>query len=138
MMTERITRKIEKVREYLSIINELKPDCEKKFRKDPIYRGALLHYLYLVADTCIALAVALVKLKSLRAPQSYQEAFDILGKAKVLDPEFAFDFAKIAGFRNFLAHDYEEVDAEIICREILGNLDDVLEYLRQVENALAD
>jgi uncharacterized protein YutE (UPF0331/DUF86 family) len=136
MTTEKIHQKIGRIREYLGIIDQLRSDCEKKFPKDPIYRGALLHYLYLMADTCVALAVTLVKLKSLRSPQSYHEAFDILGKADVLDPEFAYDFARIAGFRNFLAHDYEDVEAEMICRDILGSLHEVLEFLRQVEQAL--
>ncbi len=136
MKTEKLHQKIGNIREYLRIIAELQDDCEQRFRADHIYRGALLHYLYLMADTCIALAEALIKIKSLRSPQSYHEAFDILGKAGVLDPEFAFSFGKIAGFRNFLAHDYEEVEAQVICRDILGSLDDVLEFLRQAEQAL--
>ncbi|MEJ2684518.1 MAG: DUF86 domain-containing protein [Candidatus Sulfobium sp.] len=72
--------------------------------------GALLYYLYLLADSCVSLAEMVIKKKSLRIPQSYQEAFDILGEGGVLEPAFAFDFAKIAGFRNFLAHDYEKMD----------------------------
>ncbi len=106
----------------------------RKFLSDPIYRGALLHYLYLMADSCVSLAEMAIRYKDLRPPQSYHEAFDILGAAKVLDVEFAYSFAKIAGFRNFLAHDYEAVDAQMICNEILNQLDEVKEYLQQIEN----
>ena len=132
-MTERIRNKIGKIREYLSLIITLAPDCDHKFNKDPVYRGALLHYLYLMADTCIAVAEQTIRLHSLRPPQSYHESFDILGKAGILEPDFAYSFAKIAGFRNFLAHDYEEVKAEIICRDILGQLEDVEKFLYQLE-----
>jgi uncharacterized protein YutE (UPF0331/DUF86 family) len=77
------------------------------------------------------------KHKKLRIPQSYQEAFDILGENQILEPVFAYDFAKIAGFRNFLAHDYENVDGKIVCMNALSKTDDVKEYLEQIEKALS-
>ena len=132
-MRERIIQKTGRIREYLLIIADLKSNCEKRFSTDPVYRGAILHYLYLMADTCIALAEIIIRHKNLRPPQSYHEAFDILGEAKILEPEFAYSFAGIAGFRNFLAHDYEKIEAEIICREVLNKLRDVEEYLGQLD-----
>lgn len=135
-MQERITQKIGRIREYLALVNSLKEDCETKFIADPLYRGALLHYVYLMADTCVSLAELLIRSNNLRPPQSYHEAFDILGEAKILAPEFAYSFAKIAGFRNFLAHDYEKIDAKIICREILTQLGDIEEYLQQIEKKI--
>lgn len=135
-MKERLEQKIGRIREYIVLVSSLKSDCTAKFRVDPIYRGALLHYLYLMADTCVAAAELMIRYKSLRPPQSYHEAFDILGRAGVLQTEFAYSFAGIAGFRNFLAHDYEEIDAEIICRDILGRIGEVEDYLRQLEAVL--
>lgn len=137
-VTERIQQKISRIIEYLELIDSIKIDCEKKFIADPIYRGALLHYLYLMADTCIALAEQIIRDKNLRFPQSYHEAFDILGEAGILDPEFAYSFSKIAGVRNFLAHDYEQVEAKIICNEVLSKLDEVREYLQQVRRFYVD
>jgi len=63
-----------------------------------------LHYLYLLADSSITLAELVIKHKKLRLPQTYHEAIDILGEKGIIEPEFAFSFARIAGFRNFLAH----------------------------------
>lgn len=134
-MKERIDQKIGRIREYLTIIEPLKQDCLKKFETDPIYRGALLHYLYIMADTCVSLAVLVIRQRRLRPPQSYHEAFDILGDAGILTAEFAHEFSKIAGFRNFLAHDYERVKAETICMEVLGQLKEVYLYLDQIEDA---
>jgi uncharacterized protein YutE (UPF0331/DUF86 family) len=105
-----------------------------RFAADPLYRGALLHYLYLLSDSCIVLAELVIKHKGLRIPQSYAEAFDILGENKIIDPDFAYRFASIAGFRNFLAHDYEKIDQEIICGQIVNSIVDVdmfLEYIRK-------
>ncbi len=133
---ERINQKIGRIREHLSLITSIKDDCLSRFVSDPIYRGALLHYLYLMADSCISLAELVIKHKNLRIPQSYHDAIDILGESKILDPEFAHTFAKVAGFRNFLAHDYEKVEAEFICNEIIPILDDVHSFIKQVEHSL--
>ncbi|MEK6621520.1 MAG: HepT-like ribonuclease domain-containing protein, partial [Planctomycetota bacterium] len=64
------------------------------------------------------------------------EAIDILGENKVLEPEFAFSFAKIAGFRNFLAHDYEKIAESSICKSILSKLEEIEEFVRQIESSL--
>ena len=133
---ERINQKIGKIREYLSLIRSIKDDCLDRFLTDPIYRGALIHYLYLLADSCVVLAELVIKYKKIRIPQSYTESFDILGENKILENSFAFEFAKIAGFRNFLAHDYEKIDAVFICDEIMVKLDDVDSFVKQIELSL--
>ncbi|MFO7761973.1 MAG: type VII toxin-antitoxin system HepT family RNase toxin [Thermodesulfobacteriota bacterium] len=133
---ERIVQKTGRIREYLDQIQSMRQDCEKRFETDPIYRGAMLHYLYLLTDTCITLAAMVIKQKKLRLPQSYQESFDILGDNQILEPGFAHDFAKIAGFRNFLAHDYENVNKAIICRNILSQMEKISNYLEQIEKNL--
>lgn len=135
-MREPIEQKIGKIQEYLGNIRKMAPDCSENFHVDFVYRGALLHYLYLMADSCISLAEMTIKEKGLRTPQSYQEAFEILGTAEVLDPVFAHSFSKIAGFRNFLAHDYEIVDAEIICGQVLNDLPDITTFIEAIERAL--
>lgn len=133
---ERILQKIGRIREHLKLINSIKDDCLARFSSDPLYRGALLHYLYLVADSSITLAELVIKDKKLRLPQTYYEAIDILGESGILEPDFAFTFAKIAGFRNFLAHDYEKVTDSAICKDALSKLEDVEEFLRQIEGSL--
>ena len=133
MNKQRLQQTSARIKDHLTLIISLKEDCKNKFNTDPIYRGALLHYLYLMADTCITLAEQTIRFKQLRPPQSYHEAFDILGESGVLDSEFAYSFAAIAGFRNFLAHDYEKVEAQIICNEVLSKLDDVEKFLKQIE-----
>jgi len=130
---ERLIQKIGRINEYMKIIDTIKDECDEKFDKDPVYRGAMLHYLYLLTDTCIALAGMVIKKKNLRIPQSYAEAFDILGESGVLDADFAYSFAKIAGFRNFLAHDYETIDSGVICTKVLAGLTDIPKYIRQIQ-----
>lgn len=133
---ERIHHRIGRIREHLAFLRSIKDRCRERFEADRIYRGALLHYLYLLADSCIVLAELIIKHRKLRPPQSYAEAFDILGENEILEAGFAYRFAAIAGFRNFLAHDYEKISGDFVCGNILASLDDVDEFLQQVERHL--
>lgn len=135
---ETIRHKIGRMQEHLELLRSLEKECDERFVADPIYRGALLHYLYLLSDSCISLAELVIKHRKLRLAQSYSETFDILGESGVLDRSFAYQFAKIAGFRNFLAHDYERIDPLIICRQVLAKLGDIDSYIEQVKAALGE
>ena len=101
-----------------------------------MFEGALLHYLYLASDGCIAIAEMMLKHKDIGSSDSYYEAIDTLGEYNILPREFAYDFAKIASFRNFLAHDYEKIEYVIICEEALEKLDDIRMYLNYIKNSL--
>jgi len=136
MMLERIQQKQARILEYVQLIKSIQDDCLQRFDADPLYRGALLHYLYLMADSCIALAELVIKHNNLRLPQTYSEAFDILGDNHILNPEFAHSFARIAGFRNFLAHDYERIDGQRICQSLISGMDDVERYVHEVNKTL--
>jgi len=135
-MKEAIKIKIEKIEEYLKILELMEKDCEQKF-SDPLFRGALLHYLYLTADSCISLAEMIIKERNFRTPQTYSEAIDILGENGIIPSDFAYNFARIGGLRNFLAHDYEKVDMKRICKEVLRKIPDIKRYLSYLRNFIS-
>ena len=135
-MLHKIEIKIEKIEKYLDILEEFKVDCKKRFSEDVKFEGALLHYLYIVSDSCISLAEMVIKYKSFRTTQNYFDSISILGEKKILPREFAYDFAQIASFRNFLAHDYEDVDYIYICEQVLDKLEDIKQYLDYIKKAI--
>lgn len=135
-MLHRIENKIRSIEDTLTILQKLKPDCKRKFLEDMIYQGALLHYLYIVADRSIALAEMVLKYKNCQKSNSYYESIDMLGECGIIPAEFAYDFARIASFRNFLAHDYERIDYLEICEGVLAKIDDIKSYLTYVKEAL--
>lgn len=136
MSIDAIAAKIARIREYLSILESLRENCVERMKSDKVYRGSVLYYLYMTADSCVALAEMIIKLKNLRKPQSYAEAIDILGESRILPDDFAYEFARIAGFRNFLAHDYEKVNYEDICQVMFKQLDEVKKYIGFIESSL--
>ena len=136
MSIEAIEKKIARILEYVAILESMKVDCVKRMQEDKIYRGSMLYYLYMMADSCVALAEMIIKAKNLPKPQSYAEAIDILGQQQIIPDAFAYEFARIAGFRNFLAHDYEKIDYEEICQVLMSKLDDVKKYVTFIQKAL--
>ena len=135
-MSHKIEIKIEKIERYLEILEDFKVDCKKRYEEDVKFEGALLHYLYLLSDSCISLAEMFIKYKSFRTTQSYFDSIIILGEKKILPRKFAYEFANIASFRNFLAHDYEDIDYIYICEEILNKLEDIEKYLTFIKKAI--
>ena len=135
-MLLRIGNKIASIEDTLNTLEELKPDCDAKFLTDKVYHGALLHYLYLVSDSVIALAEMVMKYRNIPKSNSYYESIDMLGEKGIIPADFAYDFAKIASFRNFLAHHYERVDYQEICKHTLDKLDDVRLYLGYIKENL--
>ena len=134
----KIEKKIAKIEKYLAILQSYKKDCKERFLSDTMFEGALLHYLYLVSDGCVVLAKMVLKSKNINYAQSYYEAIDLLGEEGIIPKSFAYEFAKIASLRNFLAHDYEDINYVIICEDILNRLDDIRVYLEYIKEYIAN
>jgi len=135
-MLYKIENKIKRIESTHALLEEIGRDCKEKFLTDKIYQGALLHYLYLISDSCIAVAEMVIKYKDLPFADSYFESIDTLGEYNVIPADFAYDFAKIASFRNFLAHHYEKVDYIVVCEKSLNKLDDIKLYLNYIKKDL--
>jgi len=135
-MLRKIENKIKRIESTHTLLEEIGKDCKEKFLTDKIYQGALLHYLYLISDSCIALAEMVIKYKNLPSADSYYESIDTLGEYGVIPADFAYDFAKIASFRNFLAHHYEKIDYVVVCEKSLNKLDEIRQYLDYIKKDL--
>jgi uncharacterized protein YutE (UPF0331/DUF86 family) len=70
--------------------------------------------LELAAQCAVDLALEMVTRRGLGAPQSYREAFALLGRAGVLDAGLASDLESWAGLRNVLVHVYTALDLDRI------------------------
>ena len=71
--------------------------------------------------------------QTLSAPTDYHDSFVQLGKLSILKNEDAKNFAKLAGLRNRLSHEYNGIDEAIIHRvvkELVAELPTYLESVR--------
>ena len=131
-----IEERIYKVREHLRFLEKHGADCEEIFENDPILKDALLYNLYLLSDRVVRLAEAVCKYKNAGYPETYSGFIYRLGEIGVLEKAFAYRFAAIARFRNFLAHENDAIDEKEICKAMVEGQPDVERFLENVEQAL--
>ncbi len=135
-MTSRSTveNKISATRKYLKILAAFKKYSKKTLSHDIIIRGSLERYLYLVIQSCIDLAEAVITYKHLRKPTSLSETFDILQEERILPLKLTEKLVQMTGFRNIIAHNYEIIDYDIVYRILHKDLADIKQYIKKIES----
>jgi uncharacterized protein YutE (UPF0331/DUF86 family) len=88
----------------------------------------ILH-LWQAVQVVMDLATAACVHFHLGAPQSYGEAFQRLAGAGYLPTELAARLTRAAGFRNVVAHAYEQIDMDQVYRAAREGPADLREFL---------
>jgi uncharacterized protein YutE (UPF0331/DUF86 family) len=136
-MTSRdvIENKISSTRKYLGVLERYKGYSKAQVYEDIDLKGAVERYLYLAAQSAIDLAEALITFKNLRKPTTMAESFRILQEAGMLPAELAENLVRMTGFRNILAHAYEDVDPDILYDVLQKRLTNLAEFLDKISLA---
>ena len=133
-----IENKLSSVKRYLSILDNFKNYSKDSLENDLTIRGAVERYLYLASQSAIDLAETIISYKKLRKPTTMSESFYILGEEKLIDEKLVQKMAKLVGFRNIMAHDYERVDYNIVYDILQFKLKDIEEFLDSVKKILPE
>ena len=131
-----VENKISSVKRYLTILEEYKKYSREKIEKDINIRGALERYLYLATQAAIDVADAFISLKNFRKPTTIREGFEILGEQKIISVELREKMVKMAGFRNFIAHDYSKIDYDKVYDVLHNRLQDVEEFVGEIQKII--
>lgn len=127
-----VENKISSVKKYLKILENYKKYSRKEIEMDINIKGAVERYLYLLAQATIDLAEAIVSYKNFRKPSTMSESFYILNEEKMISDKLTEKMAKMAGFRNVMAHDYEKIDYEIVYDVLQNGSKDVEEFISAI------
>jgi len=131
-----LENKLSSIKKYLSILDNFKGYSKDNLENDLILRGAVERYLYLVSQSAIDLAEAVISYKKLRKPTTMSESFHILGEEKLITGKLVRKMARLVGFRYIMAHDYEKVNYDIVYDILHLGLKDIEEFLDSVERLL--
>lgn len=129
---DKITIRIEKLKEYIVILEQFRDVTVVQLEKDTVKRGALERYLQLAIEACIDIAELIISDQRLTTPSTAKEAIEILGREGIVDEAFASDFSKAVGVRNILIHDYLELDYELLLNNLKENLSDFHRFIKGV------
>jgi uncharacterized protein YutE (UPF0331/DUF86 family) len=97
---------------------------------------AVILHLWQAVQVVIDLAVSACVALDLGTPANYGEAFRRLAQAGVLDQALAERLTSAAGFRNVVAHAYEELDMERVHRAAQRGPADLRAFLSALSHRL--
>jgi uncharacterized protein YutE (UPF0331/DUF86 family) len=124
---------VESVRDAIDKLKELSSKTSRTiFMSDWKLQGTVLWLFYTALQGCIDLAAKLISAMGKKTPDSYSDAFRILGEAGVFTPEEAERFSNMAEFRNVLAHSYTSVNLELVYEQLQHGLADIESCLRKL------
>lgn len=124
-----IENKISSIKKYLKILQQFNKYSKTTIQHDIIIRGSLERYLYLAIQSTIDLAEAIISYKQYRKPSTFSEAFDILYEEHIITKTLTTKLIHMTGFRNIMAHDYEQIDYDIVYNVLHKNITDIKKFI---------
>ncbi len=131
-----VENKITSVKKYLGILQNFKKYSRKQIEDDLNIRGAVERYLYLAVQAAIDTAEAFISLRDFRKPTTIKEGFEILEEEKIISVELCEKMVKLAGFRNFIVHDYEKINYDIVYDVLQNKLQDIEDFILEIKKSL--
>ncbi len=130
--SEKIARKIallERALAYLRSKANVKPiEVENNYE----LKSALERNLHVAIEAALDIGEMIIAEENLPRPEEYKGVFLTLGKAGIIPKDFAKRIAPMAGFRNILVHQYNEIDVDLMCKFIRERLDDLEEFVTYI------
>ncbi|MBU0647660.1 DUF86 domain-containing protein [Patescibacteria group bacterium] len=138
MMTNQkiIENKISQIKKYLNILDDYRRYSAQEMANDIVISAVVERYLYLVVQATIDLGEAFIAYKKLRKPATYKEVFEILSEKGLISNELADKLQNMSGFRNVLAHVYDQIDYHIVCEVLQNGLEDVEKFVKIAEKKI--
>ncbi len=128
--------KISSVKKYLSILESYRNNSVEEIERDITLRGAIERYLYLVCKTAIDLTEVIISLSKFRKPTTISESFVILEEEGVIGADLKARMADSVALLNVLAHEYEEINYEVLYDVLRNRLQDITEFVETAEKFL--
>lgn len=113
-----VEEKLNKLRECIEILENLKDSPQMEFLKNREKSGAAMHYLVIGIEVIIDIGQHILSEIFQTRGASYEEVISKLGEAKVLPEKFAKENEGMARFRNLLIHDYIKVDLKQVYQNL--------------------
>ena len=134
-MNERIKGKIKDIKTYLEQLSKIKTNNFEEYEKDFKTKAACERYFEKIVEAVIDLAQLVIKFKKFSYPEEDTQAFEILLKNKIIQKELCEKLKNGKGKRNILAHEYGQVDDELvfeaITQEIMIDSEEFIESVKK-------
>ena len=127
-----ILRKINFIVEHLDRLKGKGQVPLKTFLTNTDIQDIVLRNLQVVIQGCCDLAMHIVSEKEWGLPATFGGVFDILLEKKVIKPKIHQTMLKMVGFRNFIVHQYDDINMETVYINYTERLGDVRIFLKDI------
>jgi uncharacterized protein YutE (UPF0331/DUF86 family) len=130
---EYVRARIARLREYTTLLSDLRPIEHAKFKADPKLYGLAQWYLQQAVELLFGTAAYLVMALALPKPEAYHDILDALAGHGVIERALAYRLEHLANLRNLLAYDREQTDIDDVYQQIQTRVPDLLAFADQAE-----
>lgn len=107
--------KLEEINKYLKKYQEISQD---DFLVDFTVNAATMHYIVQGIEIVVDIGNHLLKEKYHVNSKNYREVIENLGEYEIVPEKLAEENTEMAGFRNVVVHDYEDIDMERVYKSL--------------------
>lgn len=122
------------IKNYISKVKKYRKYEMKEITEDDTLVAAVERYLYLVTESTINLAETIVAYNKYRKATTLRENFEILLENQIINGELKEKMVGLVGFRNIIAHQYQEIDYNIVYDVLKNKLVDIEEFVSVIES----
>ena len=133
---ELVQRKITLILEDLENVKSLSALSVESYLSDPRNEVLAERYLERIIGRAVDINYHLVTETLLTSPKDFADSFIRLSQIGVLDGAASRTFARLAGLRNRITHEYNGLDEKLIHAALSQVLTELPEYLRRVSSFL--
>jgi len=122
-MSERVNDKIIEIEKYLEELYQIVPSDFEMYKDDFKIKAACERYFEKIIESVIDLGFILVKEKNFKIPEDEESIFEVLFKEKIISEELSRKLKDAKGMRNFIIHQYEKINDELVFEVLAENLE---------------
>jgi uncharacterized protein YutE (UPF0331/DUF86 family) len=134
---ELLAERVATVERHLGRVADRLPPGADELRPSTDASDAVVLHLWQAVQVVIDLAVSACLHWKLGTPENYGDAFRRLAAAGYLDEELAGRLIRAAGFRNVVAHAYEDLDMRRVHQAAVEGPGDLRAFLRSLRDRMA-
>ena len=125
-----IINKLARIEEYLTKLRKITPNTFEEFKNDWRTQMIAERGLQILIEIIIDVANRLIAIKNWGPTTSSADSIRLLALKKVISSEEPY--LKMTRFRNFIIHDYDKIDREIVYSILTKNIDDIKRFRDEV------
>jgi len=133
-MSDRINDKIGEIERFSAELEDILPDSLEDYTNNSAIKAACERFFEKIVMAIIDLSFLIVKDKGFKIPEEENEVFDVLASEKIISEKLKEKLKSAKGMRNVLAHEYGEVNDELVFEslknEILKDNDELIKSVK--------